>query len=407
MTTRRKYSVLALVWLVLVISYLGCTNISVIAPSLMRELGISPSEFGMILSAFAAGYGLSQLSSHYFSERFGIHKTLLGSLILWSLLTGLTGFATSFVWLLLVRLFIGISAGLTSGIAFKLMSNYYFVAKQRSCINSIYLSPIAIGPALAVPLVTWSLKYVGWQIMFSLFTLPGFYIAWLLMRYLPRRLHTHRIHKIWSNEPSAEHKKITYQHWLIIIAYLGLNTALWGYLGWLPSYLAYERHLTLSELGYAASISYAFGLFGLLGLGILTSPILQYQRGGLLAGIYCCAAITLLSAYFVSSTVNCVILLALSTFLMYGSLGPAWSLLLESSVPRAQSAFALGTRLTGHLGSIIAPALIGYMVERTGVFAQGFFLMVAGLSIAALAALLYQCIPSLSKHRSQRVRKVR
>lgn len=394
MTTRQKYSVLALIWLVLLVSHLDRTNITVAAPTMMRELGFTPAQFGIVLSSFLIGYALTQIPGGYLSDRLGARTILISSLILWSFFTGLTGFVTSLPWLISIRLLFGACEGFSIGPAFKLIGDY-FSPKERPFVNSVYLSAIAIGPALVTPLATWCLKHVGWQAMFGLFTIPGLVVAWLLQRWLPRSTpeQDDKVPSLISLDHAVKPRS---KHWLIL-AYLGFNIAFWGYLGWIPSYLSHERHLTASELGFAVSIPYTFGVFGLLGLGLLSSRLGYRRRGSLLAAVYSAAAISLLSAYLIPGTVNCVIFLSFSAFLLYGSLGSVWSLILDLSPSQTRGTFSGTASFFGQIGSIIALLAIGFAVEHTGQYAGGFAFMITGLIIASLATIIFQCSVRLQK----------
>ena len=80
--TRIRWRVMFLVFLIVTISYLDRTNLSVAAPTLQHQLHLTPTQLGLILSAFllglcggadtgGAGGLLAQASPHLSVMRFG------------------------------------------------------------------------------------------------------------------------------------------------------------------------------------------------------------------------------------------------------------------------------------------------------------------------------------------------
>lgn len=74
-----------------IVAYMDRSNISVIAPDMMRDLHLDKGQFGLLASFFAAGYALMQVPSGYLAEKFGPRKMLTVTLVWWSAFTILTG----------------------------------------------------------------------------------------------------------------------------------------------------------------------------------------------------------------------------------------------------------------------------------------------------------------------------
>lgn len=58
MNNKKKWTVLLIIWLIMLVSYLDRVIISVGGPTIMGDLNISPTSFGILLSAFSIGYGI-------------------------------------------------------------------------------------------------------------------------------------------------------------------------------------------------------------------------------------------------------------------------------------------------------------------------------------------------------------
>ncbi len=72
------------------VSYILRSNVSLAAPAMKADLGLSDGEWGLVLSAFIAGYALFQFPGGLAGDRFGPRKALTIIAILWALLTVVT-----------------------------------------------------------------------------------------------------------------------------------------------------------------------------------------------------------------------------------------------------------------------------------------------------------------------------
>jgi sugar phosphate permease len=70
----RRWIVLALVFLGIVINYIDRGNLSIAAPSIMRDFRIAPATMGVLLSAFFWTYAAFQIPAGILIDRFGIRR---------------------------------------------------------------------------------------------------------------------------------------------------------------------------------------------------------------------------------------------------------------------------------------------------------------------------------------------
>jgi sugar phosphate permease len=150
MNSSEKYKVLLMIWMLQFVNYLDRVNLSIAAPTMMKELAIQPALFGFVLAAFSLGYAVAQIPGGALADRFGAKILLIASPILWSVFTGMTGFVASFIALAIVRVLFGLAEGLSNGASFKLIGDY-FPSHERSAANGAYLSALALGPAFIAP----------------------------------------------------------------------------------------------------------------------------------------------------------------------------------------------------------------------------------------------------------------
>src|ERR1700675_3963478 len=113
MSSREKLSpalirVLVLLGLSIFINYIDRANLSVAAPMLKDELGLSPSQLGILLSAFFWTYAGMQLLAGWLVDRFEVKFVFAIGFFVWSVATACTGALHAFGALLVVRVVLGI-----------------------------------------------------------------------------------------------------------------------------------------------------------------------------------------------------------------------------------------------------------------------------------------------------------
>ena len=105
--TAARFKVLWLLFLLTNITYLDRLCISAAAPAITSAFDFSPSQMGYIFSAFTLAYAAFEIPSGWLGDYFGSRKALTRIVIWWSIFTALTGAATGFASLLLVRFLFG------------------------------------------------------------------------------------------------------------------------------------------------------------------------------------------------------------------------------------------------------------------------------------------------------------
>ncbi len=380
-----KWRVLFMIWLLQFVNYLDRINLSIAAPTMMKDLHITPSLFGFVLAAFTLGYAIMQIPGGWLADRFGARALLIASPIAWSFFTGMTGLVSSAGMLILVRVLFGLGEGASNGPSFKLVGDW-FTSEQRSEANGLYLTSLALGPAFVAPLAVWLLGWAGWQGMFLWFTLPGIVMAVLIWLLIPARPPAVPVPRTEQDAPGTGLGDVVRRpsSWTLFFAYMAFNVAFWGFLGWMPSYLSLSRHIELSHLGFDASLPYIAGFLGMLVFGWLGSGPLYRYRAPLVAVGYLCAAAALYATYTAETVSGCVTGLSVAGFFLYGGFGPVWAIALDLTPPGARGAFSGFVNCGGQIGGFFAPIVVGYLVSFTGgSFTGGFLFMMAGLVIGA------------------------
>ncbi len=173
-----RYLVVASLALLSLITYLDRAAISSVKDQVAVEFALDDKSMGLVFSAFALGYAIGQIPSGWAADRFGPRVLLTAVVALWSVLTGLTGLATSFSLLLAVRFSFGLAeAGAYPGTARAFYN--WLPASEHGRANGIVFAASRLGAALAFPIMAWLLQQRSWRATFYLLALPG--ILWALL----------------------------------------------------------------------------------------------------------------------------------------------------------------------------------------------------------------------------------
>lgn len=189
--------------LVYIINFIDRQILSILAEDIKRDLALEDAQIGFLYgTAFAVFYALFGIPLGRLADSWYRGRVMAMGLALWSSMTALSGFASSFGMLAAARIGVGIGEASASPAAYSMISDY-FPKERRATALSIYSSGLYIGGGLSLPigglvLSRWNAAYpdaaaaplglAGWQAAFLAVGLPGLLIAlWVLTLREPQR----------------------------------------------------------------------------------------------------------------------------------------------------------------------------------------------------------------------------
>ena len=402
-----KSKVLAALWLFQVVNYLDRVAISFAGPTIMKSLSLGPQQFGIVLSSFSIGYFLAQIPGGLLADRWGAKAVLVIAPVFWALFTGTTGLVSGIAGFVVVRAFFGLAEGMSNAACYKVIGDN-FTSQERAGAAAIWVTAFAVAPAFTGPLVGTLLASISWQSVFMLLAIPGLIVALVNFVAIPgtarRPADATGVDAPASEGAKAVLRKIARDPalWMISIAYLCFNIAFWGYLGWMPSYLASAHGINIKSIGMLGGIPYLFAIVGLLVSGWLGSTVLYRYRPQLLGASYVLAALSLYLAYSATTLASSLAGLSAAAFFLYGGLSPFGAILLDLAPAHQRAAYSAFCSTVGQIGGACAPLVIGFLVSASGTFASGFTFMAIALCIGAACMLVL--VPMLSAHGSAATR---
>src|ERR1700735_636215 len=105
---RRRFMIYGLLFVMALINYFDRIVLSIAMPVLIHEFELSPVAVGYLLSAFIWSYAPLQLPAGVVLDRWGTRKTAARCLAFWSAATALSGAATSFTFMFITRMLLGV-----------------------------------------------------------------------------------------------------------------------------------------------------------------------------------------------------------------------------------------------------------------------------------------------------------
>lgn len=159
--------------------------ISAMFPTIARDLNLGYGDIGTIAGALAIAWGIAALFMGNLADRLGRRKVLVGSLIVFSLLIGLSGLATGLAGLIVVRIVMGLADGAytPASISATMAASSPGTRGRNIGIQQMMLPLFGLG--FAPLIVTFLLHYIDWRWIFVIFLPPGLLIAWFTARHIP------------------------------------------------------------------------------------------------------------------------------------------------------------------------------------------------------------------------------
>lgn len=181
--------VLGVLTLIYISSFVDRQIIAVLAPQIQEELVLSNFQVGLLYgTAFSFIYAVCGIPMGRLADVYSRKLMIISGLVIWSLMTVISGFASSLTFLIVARFFVGISESALSPAVYSLLSDY-FRSEQRGTVFSIYAAGIFIGIGVSFLAGGSVAQAYDWRTSLWVVGAPGLLIAviaWLIIRELPR-----------------------------------------------------------------------------------------------------------------------------------------------------------------------------------------------------------------------------
>lgn len=379
---------LALLVISVFINYVDRGNLGVAATSIERDLHFPPQYLGLLLGGFFWTYSGFQILAGKLIDRWNVHSVYALGFLLWSAATALTGLASAFWMMFLLRLVLGAGESVAYPAYSKIIASS-FPERLRGTANALIDAGSKVGPALGVFLGVKMIEWFSWRLMFVIIGAASllWLLPWCLLipKFKPR-------HAPIAQANAPPYREILSHRalWGTIIGLFGANYTWYFFLTWLPYYFEHARHYTHDRLAIIASLPFwgvaaSSMLFGLLADALIRrgrdpGRVRQVVVGCGLLG--CCAC--LLPAVLVSQESLANILLVASCVCMGAFSSNHWALTQHLAGAQAAGKWTGFQNSIGNLAGVVAPFVSGVALQRAHSFLAAFAIACAVLLVGVV-----------------------
>ena len=383
--TGRRWTFIALLGAATFINYLDRGSLAVALPFISRDLQMGPAAQGIALSSFFWTYALMQIPMGWIVDRYDVKRVYAVAFAIWSLSAAATGLVRGVGDLLLCRVLLGLGESVYLPGGMKVVT-LHFRAEESALPAGSFDLGAKVGLAIGTTIDVWLLAEFGWRSLFFRTGLVGliWLVPWLWL---------------YPAAPSVDASRPTRVDWGRLtrdrrLLAMSLGFFCWDYfwyfvVSWLPSYLFTVRHVPLPGIAIFGALPFLIfaategaGAWA-AGEMIRRGANLSLVTKALIAAGFALGLLVIPAALVESPSVSIAFLLGASLS------GIACGNML--AVPRIcapDDEVALWTgvqNFVGNIGGVLAPAITGLVIARTGSYVPAFF-VVAALLVVGIAA---------------------
>jgi MFS family permease len=388
--SRARLGVLGFLGTLFFILYLDRICISQAASAIQAELGLTHTEMGLVFMAFTLAYGLFEVPTGRWGDRFGSRAILTRIALWWSAFTALTAACTGFPSLLAARFLFGAGEAGAFPNSARVIARW-FPAGERGRVQGVLLAASHVGGAVSPVVAAHLISLYGWRATFVIFGSLGIVWAAAFVVWFRDNPATHRGVNDAERRLLAEGCAATATHtvgpipwpailrscnlWLLgtVVTCSSFNSYL--YFSWYPTYLQSGRGVPMVDAGWLAGLVLAGATLGTLVGGLIADRIKNRclrparVRRYVGCGFFVLAASLLITSIAAPSASVSALLAAASSFAMLCQHPSWWSTVTELGGRHVGTVFGLINSL-GVPGAMASQYFFGACADWRG--KQGF-----------------------------------
>lgn len=397
---RYRFGVLGLLFVATVINSFDRASLSVAAPFIIAEFGVSKAVMGIALSAFFWTYVVGNVVGGRLADRFGTKLVMGASFSVWSLFTAATGLAQNITHIVLARLGVGLGEGPSFPTTTKVFAGN-FPASERGTAIGINSSGARAGLALCPIVMAFLIANWGWRFAFIATGLLSLvWVAFWYFRFTD-------LAQLERAKQGVEQVKIPWRRIITSRAILAIiavkfsqDFLQWQFLTWIPAYLVSDRGFSAIEMGFYTSLAFGVAFITQPGVGFLSDWLIRRGWSVTRARKTVQVTLQLLSATIIVTGFSGNIGIALFFMVLAISAestcaGHIWTIIADAIPSRYIGSVGGLINAIGAIAGIISPILTGIIVDITGSFQIA--LVIGGSIILFAAVFTIFLVPSLDR----------
>ena len=362
------------------------------------EYNLNNTQLGLVNSIFFLTYTIAQIPAGAFSDKFGRKKLLVTGFILYGILTGVSGLMAGFTGFLVARALAGLSSATYFGPQFALSSEA-IPEKNRTVGSAIINSGSGIGIAFGFILSSTLVLENGmsWSVPFYIFGVLTVLVGILIAVIVKEKNQDKTLKQSERlEESSTKGEKVSVLSLLknrnLLITFLVLFCSIYGFtvvVTWLPKFLETERGFQGSQVGLIAALVPLASIPGALIASYISDRLGRKKPFAFV--LIPISAIALWATVYVQNTA-----LLITALLIYGLFGkialdPILLATVSEHVDKSAYGIAFGLfNFIGMISSVIAPWFVGFLADKTGSMATGFYSAVIVLAVGFVLMMFFK-----------------
>lgn len=283
--------VVGLLWGVALLNYMDRQMLSTMKDAMMIDITEleSAANFGRLMAVFLWIYGFMSPVAGMIADRVNRKWLIVGSLFVWSFVTLMMGYCTTFNQIYFLRALMGVSEALYIPAGLSLITDYH-QGKTRSLAVGIHMTGLYTGQALGGFGATVASAFT-WETTFHWFGIAGIAYSVILILFLKDKK-DHIVHKIKEVGAAVENPVkgalkgmgmlfTNISFWIILLYFATPSLPGWATKNWLPTLFSENLSIDMSEAGPLSTITIALSSFiGVIVGGILSDKWIQTNVRG-------------------------------------------------------------------------------------------------------------------------------
>ena len=393
-----KYWMLFLIFSGNAINALDRSSLAIANSFVAKDLGLSLTTMGLVLSAFGWAYLLGNLPAGWLCDRYGEKKVYGLGATLWSFASAATGLAKGVGTLFVTRILIGVGESANFPAATKVIAER-FDKSERGMATGVFMAGLRVGfavcPALMIGLMLayGSKAHPNWHVAFYATGLGS--LIWVALWFLTFREKTDAA---TPGAPAAKARVpvmplLRYRNtWAMICVKFCQDYLYYLFLTWLPGYLVFARHLDLKSVAFYSTMPWIAGmvtqpLAGIISDKLINSGLDATRVKKTLLVICQVISLAVIGAGYVESATTAAWLLVLAMAGESACSAITWTFP-QDLAPKGMAGTLGGVNNTsGAVASIAAPFLTGFVAQQFGF--QSALALGGGITVVGILCVVF------------------
>jgi len=419
---RYRWAICALLFMVITINYVDRQVLGVLKPIIEEDMGWSEVDYGNIVTAFQASYGLGLLVVGRWLDRVGTRKGLAIAIALWSLAAMLHAGARTVLQFILVRVALGVAESAAYPGAVKSVAEW-FPRRERALGVGILNAGANVGVVLTPIVGIMVAGAYGWRAAFLVTGALGFVVLalWLWLFRQPDehpKVTQGELAYIRQDGEDAAGEPLTWrvairqrQAWYFICGKFFTDPVWYLFLFWLPDFFAKTQGMNLfptAEAGILATIGpaligvYLLADVGSIAGGWMSSHLIKRgwsvnraRKTTLFAAALC--ALPMVGVVAAPNPLIAVLIIGLGTAGHQAFSSNIFTMISDLYPRRAVATIAGMGGAAGAVGGILIAQATGWTLELTGSYWP--IVIYAGLAYLIALGAIQLLVPKMEPAR--------